>query len=95
MDIYMPMSTTVRHNKITMTLAGTILDLLRKKRVHALQEECALVYYRTKKLPNGFHLVDVKSLEDVKHFTDDVINELDYVNPDFVLYKNNPYLENK
>jgi len=95
MDTYMPMSTTVRHNRITMTLSGAILDLLRKKDAHALQEECALVYYGTKELPNGFKLVDVTAIDDVKHFTDIVIAELEYIRPDFVLFKNNSYLENK
>ena len=95
MDIYVPMSTTKRHNKITMTFSGTILDLLRKNEVDALQEECALVYWGTKKLPDGFKLVDANDIEDKKHFTDIIINELDYVRPDFVLFKNNPYVENK
>ena len=95
MDIYNPMSTTVRHNRITITLSGTVLELLRKKEVHALQEECALVYNGDKKIPNGFNLVDLQRIEDIKHFTDIVIMELHYVQPDFMLFKNNPYLENK
>ena len=94
MDIYVPMSTTVRHNRITMTFSGTILDLLRKKEVHALQEEYAIVYWGTKKTPGGFEFVDVKNIDDVGHFKNVIINELDYVRPDFVLFKNNPYLEN-
>ncbi|MCL2814779.1 MAG: hypothetical protein FWD23_09290, partial [Oscillospiraceae bacterium] len=63
MDIYMPMSTTKRHNRITVTFSGTILELLRKNEVHALQEECALVYWGTKNLPVGFKLVDVKNID--------------------------------
>ena len=95
MDVYMPMSTTVRHNRITMTFAGTVLDLLRKKEVHALQEECALVYYGTKDLPTGFELVNAANIDDISHFIEDVITELEYIRPDFVLFKNNLYLENK
>ena len=95
MDIYMPMSTTVRHNRITMTLSGSILSLLRKREVHALQEECALVYIGTKELSVGFNLVDTTKIENIKHFTENVITELEYVRPDFVLFRNNPYLENK
>ena len=97
MDIYMPMSTTVRHNRITMTFAGTVLDLLRRKEVHALQEECALVYSGTKELPNGFALIDARAMctDEIKYFTENVITELEYVRPDFLLFKDNPYLENK
>ena len=39
-DIYMPMSTTVRHNRITQTLIGRLLDEIENKRLHALAEEC-------------------------------------------------------
>ena len=95
MDAYMPMSTTKRHNRITGTLFGSVLDLLRKNEINALQEECALVYFGTRELPNGFKLVDVTAIDDVKHFTDIVIAELEYIRPDFVLFKNNSYLENK
>jgi len=78
-----------------MTFAGTVLDLLRKKEVHALQEECALVYYGTKDLPTGFELVNAANIDDISHFIEDVITELEYIRPDFVLFKNNLYLENK
>jgi len=78
-----------------MTFSGTVLDLLRKKEVHALQEECALVYLGTKDLPNGFELVDITSIDDTEYFIENVITELEYIRPDFVLFKNNPYLENQ
>ena len=94
-DIFMPMSTTKRHNRITMSLSGSVFDLLKKKEVDALQEECALVYWSSKRLPNGFELVDVSSIDDIEYFTDIVINDLDYIQPDFMLFKNNLYLENK
>ena len=35
MDIFMPMSTTARHNKITTTLISSVIDLLRNKEAHA------------------------------------------------------------
>ena len=95
MDIYMPMSTTKRHNRITGTLFGSVLDLLRRNEINALQEECALVYFGTKELYNGFKLVDVSGVDDVTHFTENVITELEYIRPDFILFKNNLYLENK
>ena len=94
MDIYMPTSTTVRHNRITMTFAGTVLDLLRKKEVHVLQEECALVYYGKKEVFNGFKLVDAANIDDVMNFTENIITELEYVRPDFLLFKDNLYVEN-
>jgi len=94
MNIYVPMSTTKRHNRITGTLFGSVLDLLRKDEINALQEECALVYFGTRELPCGFKLVDTTLVDDATHFTENVITELEYIRPDFVLFKNNLYLEN-
>ena len=95
MDIYMPMSTTKRHNRLVTTLMNRVFHFVEKGELNALQEECALVYWGTKDLPNGFRLVDAKNIDDIKYFTDTTINELDYVKPDFVLFKNSLYLENE
>jgi len=94
-EIFSAMATTRRHNKIAMTFSGTVLELQRKKEVNALQEECALVYWGDKKCPDNIELVDVKNIGDLEHFTDIIINELHYIEPDFVLFKDNLYLENK
>ena len=95
MDIYMPMSTTKRHNEVINTFVGDVLALRRKKEAHAFSEQCALVYWGTKDLPDGFRLVNIEDVENTEHFTDIVIMELHYVQPDFMLFKNNPYVENK
>ena len=95
MDNYMPMSTTVRHNRIAMTLTGTVLDLLRKKEVHALSEECSLVYWGRKTEPTSLKLIPVSEIEDLTKFKESVIDDLYYVQPDFMLFKDNPYVENK
>ena len=95
MDIYMPMSTTARHNRIAMTLSGTVLELLRKKEVHALSEECSLVYWGKKTEPTFLSLVNISEIEDPAKFKESVIEDLYYVQPDFMLFKNNPYIENK
>ena len=95
MDIFMPMSTTARHNRIAMTLSGTILDLLRKKEVYALSEECSLVYWGRKTETTSFRLVAVPEIEDIAKFKDSIIDDLYYVQPDFLLFKHNPYVENK
>ena len=95
MDIFMPMSTTARHNRISMTLSGAIIELLRKKEVHALSEECSLVYWGKKTEPVNLSLVDISEIEDLAKFKDSIIEDLYYVQPDFMLFKNNPYVENK
>ena len=94
MDNYMPMSTTKRHNKFVNTLMNRIFNLAEKNEINALSEQCPLVYWGTKGIPSGFKLVDIKSIEDIKKFTEEIIYELDYVQPDFMLFKDNPYLKN-
>ena len=95
MSIYTPMSTTGRHNRITMTLSGRILDLLQKKEVYALQEEGALVYWGSRRKNDLVKLVDSAAIIDKDKFTKIIINELDYVQPDFFLFGKNPYLHNE
>ena len=95
MDIYMPMSTTRRHNKFITALISRIFPLEEKGEINVFHEERALVYWGTKKEPNGFSLVDTTNLEDSIHFIENILPELDYVQPDFVVFKNNPFLENK
>ena len=95
MGIIMPMSTTGRHNRITGTIFGRILDLLEKKEVYALHEEGALVHWGNKNKNDLLALVDVASIVNIDEFTNITINELDYVQPDFFLFKHNSYLHNK
>ena len=95
MEIFMEMSTSARHNRLAGTFGGEILNLLRKKEAYALQEEGALVYWGEKKELDFIRLVDVTEIEDADEFTNEIIHDLHYVQPDFFLFKNNPYLHNK
>ena len=94
MDIYMPMATTDRHNRFIATLMNRIFNRVENGELHALQEQCPLVYLGTKDLPAGFELANVKDIKNTEHFLDN-ITELEYVNPDFMLFEENPYLKNK
>jgi len=95
MSVYMPMSTTGRHNRITGTIFSAVVDLLRKKEAYALHEECALVHWGYKGKSDFKKLVDIDDIGDTDVFTKITINELDYVQPDFILFKKNQYLCNE
>jgi len=95
MEIFMKMATTDRHNILTGTLFSRIVNLLEKKEAYALSEEVALVYWGDKKEPDFIRLVNIEEIEDVDEFTKEIIHDLNYVQPDFVLFKKNPYLRNK
>ena len=95
MERYIPkIATTDRHNDIISTFSGDILPLKRKKEVYALQEQCPLVFFGSRDLPSGFKLVDVKALDDKERFIE-IITDFEYVKPDFMLFKDQPYLKNK
>ena len=95
MDVYMPMSTTARHNIITGTIFGSVLDLLRKKEAHAMHEECSLVHWGKKTDPASLCLVNISEIENMAIFRESIIEDLYYVQPDFMIFKNNPYIDNK
>ena len=77
MDIYMPMGTTDRHNSLVTTLMNRIFNRVESGELHALQEQCPLVYWGTKELPTGFTLVDVNEIDNTEHFLENIILELD------------------
>ena len=90
MDNLIEMSTTGRHNKITSSLFGNIFNLVRNNEVHALQEQCSVVYWGSKTKDSS--LVNINDIEDITEFKDFIIYELDYVQPDFLLFKDNKYI---
>jgi Uma2 family endonuclease len=89
------MSTTGRHSRILITIASSVVEFLRRKEAYAFQEECALVHWGYKGKSDFKELVKISDIEDIDSFVEMTINELDYVQPDFVLFKNNPYLHNE
>ena len=94
MDIFMPMSTTARHNELINTFIGDVLHLRRKKEIYALQSDCALVYWGQRKEPQSVELIDIAKISDVEKFLSSEIEYLDYVQPDFMSFKHNSFLEN-
>ena len=94
MDIYMPMSTTDRHNEIINTFIGDIMPLRKKKEVFALQSDCALVHLGQRYIPSFIELVDISKIIDIEKFVNSEIEHLEYIQPDFMLFKDNPYLKN-
>ena len=95
MDNLLEMSTTGRHNLLTSSLFSRIFNLVVEKKVLARQEQYSIVYYGKKSMPNDISLVKIEDIEDAEHFLNNIIYELNYVQPDFVLFKDNLYLTDK
>ena len=94
MDIYMPMATTDRHNDMVSKLIHDVMGLKIRNEVRARQSDCALVYWGTKKEPVLTEMINILDIKDTENFKESVINELEYVQPDFLLFRNNPYIVN-
>ena len=95
MGNFMLMATTLRHNDMISSFSADIHDLVKKRAVRKFQEECALVHWGSQSKMDYKSLVNINELDDKEHFKKITINELDYIQPDFVLFKNNIYLTNE
>ena len=94
MDAWMPMSTKIRHNRIVTFLIGELINLIKEKKVNVLHEECSLVYWGKKSEPTSLSLVNISKIEDINEFKEEIMDDLYFVQPDFMMFKDNPYLEN-
>jgi len=94
MDIFIPMSTTIRHNKITRRLGSNLLDLEEKENAFILQEDCSLVYFGSENKVSDIRLVDLAEITDENDFINEVIDDLKTVEPDLVLFHHNRFLVN-
>ena len=95
MDTLLEMSTTGRHNLLTSSLFSRIFNLVVEKKVLARQEQYSIVYYGKKSMPDDMSLVKIEDIENIEYFLNNTIYELNYVQPDFVLFKDNSYLTDK
>ena len=95
---YLEFSTSKRHNRIVGAIYGniynTFIELIKKDEINPLIEEAALVHYGRKNRNEILQLIDVESI-DRDSFIDVVIDDLEYVQPDFILFKDNKYVENR
>jgi len=96
MDMIMPMSTTRRHNKIINEFVRKISGVDNFDEIDMLTSECALAHWGSKRKSNEICcLVDIELLENIEHFKKSTINHLEYVQPDFILFRNNRFVANE
>jgi Uma2 family endonuclease len=77
------------------TLIGKLFNLIEQQEIHVLQSDCALVYWGKRAESHNLMLVDIENPKHKSIFKESVINELSYVQPDFMLFQKNKYTENK
>ena len=93
MDFLMEMSTLPRHGHLVGSLFSEVYELFKKKELYPLQEQHSLVYWGERF--GGFEtLVDISKLESVDEFRKSTIENLCFIQPDFFVFKQNPYVHN-
>ena len=92
---FMPMATSLRHNKLIGALYARIFDFIVREELIVYKEECALVYWGQRRKGEPCSLADIADLHDADAFIDSVINELEYIQPDMMVFKDRKYLTNR
>ena len=88
------MSTSLRHNEISSTFMGDVLNIRRSNTAKAYQEEVALIYSGSPKDAEFVKLINADSISDITDFKTKM-DEYYYVQPDFFIFKDNKQIENK
>ena len=94
MDSTTKMATFPRHGHLVTAFFPNILDMFKNKQIYYLQEEQILVF-KGKKYSGEEELIDPKELTDTETYIDQVVDLLDYVQPDFLFFKKNKFLQTK
>ena len=92
----MPMSTTRRHNKILNEFVSKRDNLNKSDNIDIFTSDCALAHWGSKIKSNDIcKLVDIDLIEDTEYFKKIVINQLEYVQPDYMLFEKNKQIVNE
>ena len=89
MDNLLRMGTYPRHNHLASSFFSDIFHLFKKKIVYPLQENCYLAFHG-KKYSGDERLIDASEILDL-----DLLEELDVIQPDFLVFKDNPFIQSK
>jgi len=89
------MGTTARHRRLLDYLIKSTIELFEKKEIINFSESSSLVYYGNKKEMSLCELVDIREIQDIQKFRENVMGELNIVTPDYMHFKDNKYIINK
>jgi hypothetical protein len=97
MDNIFEMGTTARHWKLLRYLAKSTFDLFERNELEDFSESSSLVYYGDKcRAPVNCELVNISCVDDITDFKHSVINDLEFVVPDYMYFKKgNEFIINK
>ena len=95
MDSFMEMGTLGRHNEIITEIVGKLFSLIERRReIRIWHENYPLVYHGKRTELDTLSLIDISQIEDIGIFKENVMTVLRRVEPDFMLFDKNVYIEN-
>ena len=95
MDSFMEMGTSGRHNEILNEVGGRLFGLIeRNRKIRIWRETYPLVYWGKRAEMDTLSLVDISQIEDIEYFKEETMTILRRVEPDFMLFDKNAYIEN-
>ncbi|MCL2814120.1 MAG: Uma2 family endonuclease [Oscillospiraceae bacterium] len=95
MNMPMEMATSGRHNDIINSIIGELYGLIKPKKILVRQSDCSLVYWGKRTNLDTVKLVEINKLTDEEYFRNEDIYNLRCVEPDFMLFEKNKYIETK
>jgi hypothetical protein len=87
------MGTTHRHNQLGFALNASLLDYIKKGSLTTLQENVSLVHYGRKGRGDFLQLILINDTN--KDEILGIINELEFIQPDFCVFHTNHFITNK
>ena len=94
MDSTTKMATFPRHGHLVTAFFPNILHLFKNKQIYYLQEEQILVF-KGKKYSGEEELIDPIEISDIETYIEQVVDLLDFVQPDFLFFKKNKFKQTK
>ena len=93
-QLVIEMGALPRHNHLVGSFLISIGELFKQKKVYPLMENCMLCFGGNRWSEEPI-LIDVELIGNMILFRTEVINKLDFVQPDFLLFQKNQYVQNE
>ena len=94
MDNTVKIATFPRHGHLVTAFFPNIWEMFKRKEVYHLQEE-QILSFKGKKYSGEEKLIDIDYLENKSDYISYGIDVLDFVQPDFLFFKDNKFLQNQ
>ena len=94
MDLSTKMATYPRHTHLVSAFLPNILEMFKQQKIYFLKEENILAF-QGKKYSGEERLINPSTVENIDEFIEFGIDTLDFVQPDFLFFRRNKFIQSK